>query len=269
MASFLDGLRKRGYSSVSNKPEYEVSFDSPDDVLFDLDEFRSKFFNRKSGRYDRIDNQTSLDRSDEFDSGDYDQASDGIDQTSDSISPETYVENTSGVLEETFGSGSSIVSGLVSSITHEPLVTGATVAVAGGIAGVVGHVIHEIVQNHSHHGGITLPHSEFIGPGNIVPVSAAKTPEDQVAKEHDLEYKKIQESKSHDHQEHLSRVFRADLSAIEKFIRVFYETGSLNSLLGAGGLFAKHQVEKHIAGDVLYPKCKYKNSGSYIVYRWF
>ncbi|GFQ78560.1 uncharacterized protein TNCT_596001 [Trichonephila clavata] len=77
----------------------------------------------------------------------------------------------------------SIGSTLTSVGTPGLLATGTLIGTGLGIG------IKKIVDNISTHGAV-LPGSEYIGPGNPMPISAAKDKADQIAKSHDDDYLK-------------------------------------------------------------------------------
>lgn len=120
---------------------------------------------------------------------------------------------------------------------------GSQFAIGSVISGVVlaaGAKLVDTVQEH----GLTLPGSEYIGPGNQVPISAAKSPQDQVAKEHDVAYGEKKSTKRK-HEEHIAE---SDETAIKKF----KEIDHWSAKVGAAGLTIKKKVEEYTG--VLYPQ---------------
>nr|QTE04089.1 MAG: putative structural protein [Tarsiger cyanurus ambidensovirus] len=91
--------------------------------------------------------------------------------------------------------------------------------------------------------GYTLPESEYIGPGNPIPIGAAKNPSEQIAKEHDLAYTN---AKTH------SDVQSADREAYTKFRDEYHKSGDYYAKIGQLGLQAKAGIENIIG--VQYPK---------------
>lgn len=109
--------------------------------------------------------------------------------------------------------------------------------------------------------GLVLPGSDFIGPGNTVPIGAAKSPADQVAKVHDVEYSNIIANNSLSKEEHFKAVQDADRKAIQDFANV----PGLHARIGEYGLKAKASVENTLKRP-LYPQCKYLYTNNVFVY---
>lgn len=91
--------------------------------------------------------------------------------------------------------------------------------------------------------GYTLPNSEYIGPGNPIPIGAAKNPTEQIAKDHDLAYSN---AKTH------SDVQSADKDAYTKFRDQYHKSGDYYAKIAQLGLQAKSKVEDIIG--VQYPR---------------
>lgn len=122
-------------------------------------------------------------------------------------------------------------------------------------AGVLAGGLYGIYKRGQEGEGYVLPNSEYIGPGNPVPVGAAKNSADQVAKDHDVEYGHISNNKKLTNQEFKQKVIDADNTAIEGFQKSYNEDGHLNAKIGEVGLRIKQNVE-HILGAPLYPQSK-------------
>lgn len=131
------------------------------------------------------------------------------------------------------------------------LFTGATLAVGAAVAGVVGAIPN--LYKRTKEKGLVLPNSEFIGPGNPVPIGAARTEQDQIAKDHDLAYKR----KHSTLEEHSQYIHDVDETAIKKFKKIDH----WQAKVGALGLQAKVAVESRL-GRPLYPSF----GGNYMVF---
>lgn len=119
----------------------------------------------------------------------------------------------------------------------------ATGAAVGGGAVILGGVISSVIERTRKH-GYTLPNSEFIGPGNPIPIGAAKDEAEQTAKDHDAGYRDIDPNKDF-HQQ----VKALDEHAIEEF----GESPRLKAQIGKLGLQAKRKLEDAL-GYPLYPR---------------
>nr|QTE03809.1 MAG: structural protein [Phoenicurus auroreus ambidensovirus] len=103
--------------------------------------------------------------------------------------------------------------------------------------------------------GLTLPGSDYVGPGNDIKVDAERHGADVVAKEHDVEYDKLIEKAQLGQitQEQFEyEVHRLDAKAILDFEKDFAESGNWQSFIGKYGLMFKKSVEGKL-GRVLYP----------------
>lgn len=145
--------------------------------------------------------------------------------------------------------GSAIGGGLIT-----PGVAAAGIGLAG--AGVLAGGLYGIIKRGQEGEGYVLPDSEYIGPGNPVPVSAAKNSADQVAKEHDIKYGEISQDKTLTEEQFNQEVINADTDAISNFQKSYNEDGHINAKIGEYGLRTKQLVEQ-IIGRPLYPKSKY------------
>nr|QTZ83149.1 MAG: hypothetical protein 2 [Emberiza rustica ambidensovirus] len=123
------------------------------------------------------------------------------------------------------GTGGSIATGIL----------GATAIAGGAIAAK--KIIDRVEEK-----GLTLPNSDFIGPGNPIPIGAAKNPSDQIAKEHDVAYQNAK---------HVDDIKKADLEAIKAFNTEYSKSGDTYAKVGEIGLNIKSKIEEHIG--VQYP----------------
>ncbi|GFR07578.1 uncharacterized protein TNCT_481971 [Trichonephila clavata] len=154
--------------------------------------------------------------------------------------------------------GGKIGSTLTSVGTPGLLATGTLIGTGLGIG------IKKVVDSVKKHGAV-LPGSEYIGPGNPMPIGAAKDTADQIAKSHDDDYDKASkwrpksnipkftDQEIHDHFEKLIQT--ADAKAIKPFYENFKNELDMRSLMAAGGLKTK-QILENVFG-VVYPKRKY------------
>lgn len=127
--------------------------------------------------------------------------------------------------------------------------------VLGGL-GLTGSVGYGILYSQLHNnGGVTLPGTDYVGPGNNINIDAPRHGADAIAKEHDLEYARIEQAYANgeiDSQEFYEAVQAADSRAANGFRDDFQKSGMWQSKVGELGLSAKQGVEK-ITG-VIYPK---------------
>lgn len=139
-----------------------------------------------------------------------------------------------------------ITSGVSTLSAGEKIATGAGAVTAGVALGAGAYGISKLLERTEKKGAV-LPYSDFIGPGNPIPIGAAKSPQDQVAKKHDLEYEEI----SHKRQktdDFNKAVKEADIKAINEFDAINH----WQAKIGATGLRIKQTVEGAI-GHPLYP----------------
>ena len=128
----------------------------------------------------------------------------------------------------------------------------APIAGAAGtiLAGVLGGILHRRTEEK----GLVLPDSEYIGPGNEIPISAAKDEAEQVAKDHDAGYRDL----SYTDKEFGQKVALLDRAAIDAFRRVNRKGIAWKARIGQIGLTIKRKVEE-VLGEPIYPfkKSKY------------
>lgn len=129
---------------------------------------------------------------------------------------------------------------------------GTGIAIGGGA--VLAGGIAAVIKKGQSGEGYTLPGSEYIGPGNPVNIDAAKNSADQTAKEHDIEYGRIEKTPLSDI-DFKQQVIDADNTAIDNFEKNWKEDGHINAKIGSIGLQVKQNVE-HLVGHPLYPKRK-------------
>lgn len=117
----------------------------------------------------------------------------------------------------------------------------------GGGAAVVGGIATKIFDNGRSGKGYVLPNSEYIGPGNPIPISATRNSADQAAKVHDAGYRDINPNKDHHEQ-----IKKLDKEAIKAFDEAYEKDGHINAKIGSIGLGVKRKVEDTL-GFALYP----------------
>lgn len=120
--------------------------------------------------------------------------------------------------------------------------TAATGILAGTLAAGGAYGAKKLIDRVSEKGAV-LPNSEYIGPGNPIPIGAAKNPSEQIAKEHDLAYTN---AKTH------SDVQSADRDAYTRFRDEHHKSGDYYAKIAQLGLQAKSNIEKVIG--VQYPR---------------
>lgn len=162
-------------------------------------------------------------------------------------------------LLDTAGAGAKGIGSTIASVgTPGVLATGTLIGTGLGIG------IKKLVDRVTEKGAV-LPGSEFIGPGNPMPIGAAKDKADQIAKSHDDDYAKAsvwrppskmpRYSDRMIHKKFDELIQTADDTAIKLFYENFKDQLDIRSIMAAGGLKVKHVLE-NIFG-VVYPKCKY------------
>lgn len=122
----------------------------------------------------------------------------------------------------------------------------ASAAVGATAVGIGGYLTEKLANKR----GYTLPGSDYVGPGNSIPIEAAKNPVDQIARDHDIKYQEIQTKyeKGHiDKSTFDTEVRKADKEASARFA----EESGVHAVIGKLGLETKQAVEK-LTG-VLYP----------------
>lgn len=117
----------------------------------------------------------------------------------------------------------------------------------GGGAAVLGGITAGVLRNAQEGKGYVLPNSEYIGPGNPIPIGVARSAADQVAKDHDAGYRDINSK-----EDHATQVKNLDEVAIKDFDKVYEEEGDIRAKIGAVGLGIKRKVEDTL-GFPLYP----------------
>lgn len=180
-------------------------------------------------------------------------------ETGNDLNSLSNINDRTPLLEPSSGSssGGSGVSGISSALpvgNTGLAVTG--VALATGIGVGVKELIDRTKKK-----GYVLPNSEFIGPGNPMPIGAARDKADQIAKSHDSAYEQVYKEVNSDLTEGEQAIYfanlikKADNVAIQEFLNHYHSEGDFRSLIGAGGLYLKQNLE-NVFGHI-YPKCKY------------
>lgn len=134
--------------------------------------------------------------------------------------------------------------------------SGATAAgtlLLGGGAAIAGGILTKILDNGRSGKGFVLPNSEYIGPGNPIPIGAARNSADQAAKVHDAGYRDINPDTDHHEQ-----VKNLDKEAIKAFDEAYEKDGHINAKLGSIGLGVKRKVEDTLGFPLYPPKPKSK-----------
>lgn len=147
------------------------------------------------------------------------------------------------------GASSGSVGGSKAAIDGAVLTVG-SIAVGAGIGAAAAAATGLVSRTRQK--GLVLPDSEYIGPGNPIPIGAAKNPTEQVARDHDLAYKEISSKPFSSRAEHHEAVFEADKKAIQDFEK----QGTFYGKIGALGLKTKVAVESSFG--VFYPPYKGK-----------
>ena len=159
-------------------------------------------------------------------------------------------ESTS-LLEGAAGTAATLGTGIAEGTSTVGTVVGTTLS--GGGAAIVGGTISKILDNAQKGKGYVLPNSEFIGPGNPIPIGAARNSADQTAKIHDAGYRDLLENPPKKQKTFHETVQKLDNEAIEEFKKSYQEDGHINAKVGQLGLQAKRKVEDTL-GFPLYPK---------------
>lgn len=169
----------------------------------------------------------------------------------------------SSVLSDTaplLGSGIAATGGLIGGSTSV-LGTGGSIAtgVLGATAvGILGAGAKSLFDRTKEKGAV-LPGSEYIGPFNPVPISAAKDAGEQAAKTHDVNYGnliKFAQENYISQKDFTERVHEFDQQAIDEFESDWQSTGNWRSFVGKHGLKLK-QLAEQLRGQSIYPSRKY------------
>lgn len=94
--------------------------------------------------------------------------------------------------------------------------------------------------------GLTLPGSEYVGPGNPINIDAPKHTADVIAKEHDVGYQTLIDKHRKEpitHKQFREEVRKLDQKAYEQFSEDFKQSGSWHSYFGDKGLRIKSAFE--------------------------
>lgn len=168
--------------------------------------------------------------------------------------PPEITETSFNELTPLLGEGAIATTGTVAT---DGLATTAAIGIGGtAIIGGTAYGIKKLIERTKEKGAV-LPNSEYIGPGNPIPISAAKNKPDQIAKDHDVAYGKLIERMRQTpmtEDEFAIELHKLDQTAIDEFEKEYKESGSWNAWIGAKGLKIKQKIEKHTGP--LYPKYK-------------
>lgn len=155
------------------------------------------------------------------------------------------------LLEGAAGGAAALGTGVAEGASTVGTVVGTTLL--GGGAALVGGIVGKVIDNAKKGKGYVLPNSEFIGPGNPIPIGAAKNSADQTAKVHDAGYRDLLENPPKKQKTFHEAVQKLDNEAIESFKKNYEQDGHLNAKVGEVGLSVKRKVEDTL-GYPLYPK---------------
>ena len=237
-----------GYTALNDQPEFLVDIPEDEHVLFDRDHWTRTVRNRKGANRHRQNTWEQHEAEEETSFLENHPEAESSDTVID-LSGEDFVDFVTSASPTTvFGGVSTTVGQGVATAVGEAASVGIPLFTAFGAAYGIGKAINHIKKH-----GVTLPRSEYIGPGNPIRVGPARHPSDQVARDHDLAYQEIS-NKGLTGEEHSKAVWKADKEAINKFWNVYRQTGAFHSLVGAVGLELKHSFEKKIVGRPIYPK---------------
>lgn len=164
------------------------------------------------------------------------------------------ISATTGLLRDIIEEG--VAAGTITgAATDGLLAVGGTTLGAAAIAGIgvgIDKLVHRTKEK-----GLVLPGSEYIGPGNPIPISATRNKADQIAKDHDVGYTKLIEEARQGkltEDEFKIKLHKLDTKAIEDFEQEVKESGSWNAWIGAKGLKLKKTFENMY--KPVYPKYK-------------
>lgn len=125
---------------------------------------------------------------------------------------------------------------------------------AVGIGTAVGSAAYGAskIADHVKEKGLTLPGTDYVGPGNPINIDAPRHGADAIAKEHDITYDNLsKDSRIKDKTAFAEAVAKADEVAIDQFYDDYQQSGRWQSKVGELGLRAKSTLEK-LTGP-LYP----------------
>lgn len=160
--------------------------------------------------------------------------------------------DTTPLLEGTAVGTATLGAGEVAATTSTAATAAGTILLGGGAA-IVGGIATKIFDNGRSGKGYVLPNSEYIGPGNPIPIGAARNSADQAAKVHDAGYRDIDPN-----QDHHAQVKKLDEEAIQAFDESFEKDGHINAKIGSIGLGVKRKVEDTLGFPLYPPKPKSK-----------
>jgi len=131
--------------------------------------------------------------------------------------------------------------------------------VGGAVGAAAGGAITAVTSGD--YGGVTLPGSDYIGPGNDIAVDAPKSESEAIAKFHDISYQELLTAAQRgliSQKEFLYAINHTDRASADQFDKEFRQSGDWHAFIGAYGLKFKNWAESHI-GVVYpsYPKRKY------------
>lgn len=162
-------------------------------------------------------------------------------------------------IPESFGTGA--VAGTTFNIASTAIPTG---VIAGS---ALGGLLYGIKRTQDK--GLTLPGSDYIGPGNPINIDAPRNNADALAKEHDIQYTDIIARAQNgiiQRAQFIQEILNSDAKYSDYFMKDWNTHKDWNALIAAYGLKFKNLIEKKTG--VIYPsfpgKCLEINNISYI-----
>lgn len=145
----------------------------------------------------------------------------------------------------------------------DPVITGGTGAAVGSLLG--GAI--EAFSSGSN-GGLTLPGSDYIGPGNRIQIDAPKSASDAIAKYHDISYQELITAAQRgviSKKEFLYAINHTDKEYADQFDKEWKESGDWHAFIGKYGLKFKNYIEEKTG--VWYPSPPENISCEYVCCR--
>lgn len=163
--------------------------------------------------------------------------------------------------------------GSYSSIDRAPLL-GADAGIGGGaitaaagstsstlIPAAIGGVVGGLALGNILASGVTLPGTDYVGPGNKIHIDAPRSEVDAIAKDHDVAYDRAPHISATAHPDYKKQelerfkqhIANADAEAIEKFTKHWEKDKNWQAFVAKYGLEAKQWIES-VIGHPLYPQ---------------
>ncbi len=144
----------------------------------------------------------------------------------------------------------------------DPVVTFGT---GGAVGAGLGGAVEAFTKGAN--GGITLPGSDYIGPGNKIAIDAPKSRSDQIGKYHDISYQELIEAARRGvitKKEFLYAINHTDKKFAEQFDKEWKESGDWHAFIGKYGLKFKNYVEDKVG--VWYPQHPGETNRKYFIF---